>query len=73
MPRLAQRASQRSHLGGHKGSGPYAQAKQAPYWTYGSALAFDRLITKERGGLSKKHFLVLLSADPKALANFYHP
>ena len=54
MSKGVRRASQRSHLGGHKlawGKGAAAPSncyKQAPYWTYGSALAVSRLLTKRK-------------------------
>ena len=44
MPKCVRRASQRSHLGGHKQAAPYRSYKQAPYWTYGSALAVSRAL-----------------------------
>ena len=52
MSKGIRRASQRSHLGGHKlawGQGAAAPSscyRQAPYWTYGSALAVSRLLTR---------------------------
>ena len=60
MSKGVRRASQRSHLGGHKpvrgqdSPAPNSSYRQAPYWTYGSALAVSRLLTqcKVRWGCS---------------------